>query len=125
MEHLLAGGELAEDVLEDAAVLVVENLLRGVDAQGGGELDGAAGESFGEDGEDAAVGELGVEHGLELAGGVADREDLLAAEAERGGGLAGEELQGEDTHADQIRPVDALVGLRDDELDAEQPRAFG
>ena len=33
----LVGSELAEDVLQDAAVLVVEDLLRGVDADGGDE----------------------------------------------------------------------------------------
>ena len=33
----LVGRELAEDVLQDAAVLVVENLLRSVNADGGDE----------------------------------------------------------------------------------------
>ena len=72
-----------------------------------------------------AVGEFAVEHGLELAGLVADGEDLFAGEAERFGVLAGQELQGQDAHADEVRAVDALVALGDDEADAEQARALG
>lgn len=106
-------------------MLVVEDLLRRVDAQDGGELDGLAGGCLGEDREDAAVGELGIEHGLELAGSIADGEDLLSGEAEGCDGLAREELEGEDSHADQVGAVDSLVALGDDELDSEQPRAFG
>src|ERR1039458_9260444 len=75
------GGQLAEDVGEDAAVLVVEDFLRGVDADGGGEFGGFAAVVFGEDGDDAAVGEFGIEHLAEQAGVIADGKDLFAAEA--------------------------------------------
>src|ERR1035441_10392110 len=61
------GGELAEDVGEDAAVLVVEDFLGGVDADGGGEFGGFTAVVFGQDGDDAAVGEFGVEHLAEQA----------------------------------------------------------
>ena len=106
-------------------MLVVEDFLGGVDAEGGGELDGFAVVGFREDGQDATVGKFRVEHGFEGAGVVADGEDLLAAEAEGVCGLAGQVLEGQDAHADQVGAVDALVALGDDELDAEQARAFG
>ena len=61
---------------------------------------------------------------LQLAGLVADREDLFAGEAERFGVLAGEELQRQDAHADEVGAVDALVAFGDDEADAEQAAAL-
>ena len=62
---------------------------------------------------------------FELAGLVADGEDLFAGEAEGFDVLAGQELQRQDAHADEVGAVDALVALGDDEADAEQARAFG
>jgi hypothetical protein len=121
VELLCLGGELAEDVLEDAAVLVVEDLLRGVDADGDGELDGGAGHVFGEDDERFSGGEFAVEHVFEAD----DVVNLFAGEGEGFGGVAGLELQREDAHANQVRPVDALVGFGDDEADAEQARTLG
>src|ERR1017187_4812882 len=50
--------QLAQDVLQDAAVLVVEDLLRCVDAEGDREFDGFSLVILGEDGEGAAVREL-------------------------------------------------------------------
>src|ERR671921_146696 len=41
------------------------------------------------------------------------------------GGLAGRELERDDAHADEVGAVDALVGLGDDRLDAQQGRALG
>ena len=106
-------------------MLVVEDLLRGIDAQGYGEFNGLAGDRFGEDVDDLPIGELRVEHSLKLARLVADAEDLFAGEAERFGALAGHELKRQDAHADQVGAVDALVALGDDEFYAEQARAFG
>jgi len=97
-------GELAEDVLQDASVLVVEDLLRGVDADDGREGRGVAGVRFGGHGNRPAIGELALEHGGQLSG-LADGVELLAGEAvdaDRVRVLAGLELQGQDAHADQV-----------------------
>ena len=58
--------------------------------------------------------------------GQADDVELLAAgQAERLGVLAGQELERQDAHADQVRAVDALVGLGEDGANAEQRRTLG
>ena len=49
----------------------------------------------------------------------------VAGEAERLDRLAVGELQRQHAHADEVGAVDALVGLREDEADAEQVRALG
>ena len=51
-----------------------------------------------------------------------DGERLLAGQAQGLGGLPLRELQREDAHADEVRAVDPLVGLRDDGPDAQQRR---
>src|SRR5436190_21452404 len=59
---------------------------------------------------------------------VGDASDLVgffAAQAERLTTVADSELQRQHAHADQIRPVDALVGFREYGADAEHHRAFG
>ena len=53
-----------------------------------------------------------------------DRELLAAAEAERLAALAGQELQRQDPHHQQVRAVDPLVALGDHGLDAEEVRAL-
>ena len=63
----------------------------------------------------------------DLAGAVleaGDRIDLVALQSERGGVLAGEELQRQDAHADQVRTMDALEAFGDHRLHAEQVGAF-
>jgi hypothetical protein len=58
-------------------------------------------------------------------GDAGEGEGLLAGEAEGLGVLALRELEREDAHADEVGAVDALVGLGDDGLDAEEGRALG
>src|SRR5487761_79780 len=55
----------------------------------------------------------------------ADREALLAGQAERLQVLAVGELEGEDAHAYQVRPVDSLQALRNHGANTEEQRAFG
>src|SRR4029450_4027050 len=92
--------ELTQDVLEDATVAVVLDLVGGVDPDPAGELVvvGADGDLAGE-----AVGAGTLQAG--------DLEGLVAGEAEGLDRLAGRQLQGQDAHADQVGPVDALVAL--------------
>ncbi len=106
-------------------MLVIEDLLRRVDADGDGELCGAAEVAFGAHQDLFPVGKAAVEHRAEIAGVFADAEDLFAREAELFGALAGQELQRKDAHADQVGPVDTLVTFGDGEADTEQARTFG
>src|SRR5690348_6179281 len=92
--------QVPQDVLHDAAVAVVVRLTGGVDADHRVEGDVARGDLDGLRG--AALVELGD---------ATDGEGLLAGQAERLGSLALGELERDDAHADQVRPVDALVGL--------------
>ena len=62
---------------------------------------------------------------LELAPVGGNVEGLFASEAERLSVLTWEELEWEDTHADEVRSVDALVGLGDNSLDALEVRTLG
>ena len=88
--------ELAEDVLQDSAVLEVEDFLGRVDADFGFEGFGFAGCVGGADFEGLAVSEFGVEEGFE-AGEV---EGLFTGEAEALRAFACIELHGENAHAD-------------------------
>src|SRR5581483_3750357 len=54
----------------------------------------------------------------------ADRERLLAGQAEGRRTLPGRELQRQDAHPDQVRAMDALEGLGDDRADAEEDRTL-
>src|ERR1700735_5137032 len=91
-----------QHVLHDSAVPVVVGFAGRVDAYGRVELD--------------LVGPY--VHGLRRSATVerldtGDRESLFAGEPERAGALPGGELQRQYAHADQVRPVYALVGLGD------------
>ena len=61
-------------------MLVVEDLLRRVDADGCGKLGRPAVVVFSEDRDDSAVGKLGVEHFSQQAGVIAYRKGNLDAE---------------------------------------------
>src|SRR5450759_3575552 len=60
----------------------------------------------------------------EAGGHALDRERLTAGQADRRGALAGQELERQDTHPDEVRTVDTFVALGDDGADAEQQRAL-
>src|SRR6185437_12220979 len=112
----LLRSQLAEDVLQDAAVAEVFDFLRGVDADfcfegfllsvagGGGHFDGAAGGEL--------IGET-VAEAYYVVG-------FFAGEAERFGGFSILELQGKNAHSNEIGPVDALVAFGDGGANAEQ-----
>src|SRR3954471_12840749 len=96
--------ELSEHERQDAAVPVVEPLIGGVDPHSRLEL-------------------FVIRLHLERPGTVLERvevEGLLAAQPERLRVLAVRKLQRQYAHPDQVRAVDSLVALRDDELDALQ-----
>lgn len=108
--------DLREDVGEDAAGAVVVDFDGGVDADDERDVEGRA------------VGfvdaEGGFAHGLEVVGqaqevegGIGEVLDLVVV------GLV-LEVAGQDAHADEVAAVDALEGLRDDGLHAEQTCAF-
>ena len=56
---------------------------------------------------------------------VCDREALGAGETQGLGTFAWQELQWQNTHADEVGTVDALVGLCDDGAHTEHARALG
>ena len=89
--------ELSKDVVEDTTVLVVSELRLGIDSDLSLEFLSRA--------------SVNVNYltDLEFAAISGNVEGLLSGEAERLSILAGEELKREDTHADEVRSVDALV----------------
>ena len=54
-----------------------------------------------------------------------DREDLITLESERLGIVAWLELKRKHPHPDQVRTVDAFIGLGDHSTDSEQCGALG
>src|SRR5690606_16889910 len=114
----------AQHVLQDAAVAVVVRLTGGVDAHDRVELDRllALGRELARLGGDAHRLRCDtVVERLEAR----DRHDLGSVEAERLPALPLGELQGDDTHPDEVGAVDALEALGDDRLDAQQRGAPG
>src|SRR5690606_37328442 len=111
----LLADQAPQHVLQDAAVAVVVGLTRGVDAYDRVELHAGVGGDLHRAGGGAVV----------QLGHAGDGEGLLAGQAEGVGRVALRELQRQDAHADEVRAVDALVGLGDDGLDAEQRGALG
>src|SRR5215210_3536172 len=109
--------ELTQHVLQDAAVAEVFELVEGIDAADERHL------------LDLAVrrGDLGGEplSRLQLAGDAAQRDRLVALEAERGPRGLADEDERHHAHADEVRAVDALEALGDDGPDAEEVRALG
>src|SRR5690606_11091928 len=110
-------GERAEDVLEDASVTVVVELVGGVDPAEHAEGAGAA--------VLARRGDLEALAGLESFGDATDAEGLAAGQPQALRVLAALELQREHAHAHQVAAVDALEALGDDRLHAEQQGALG
>src|SRR5690349_10128128 len=109
--------EVAQDVVQDAAVLEVLDLLGGIDAAGQGDLLAGA--------VAAMDGHRDVHAGLEAALDAAHVEALVAGEVQRLAGHAVLELQRQHAHADQVRAMDALEGLAYHRLHAEQVDALG
>src|SRR5713101_4880050 len=108
--------QLAEDVLEDAAVAIVGDFFGGVGAGGDGE-----GFFF-------SVGGAGADtknFSRRERGDAFDIEHLVAGESERGAVFAGLELKRENAHTDEVAAMDALVAFGDDGADAEEKRALG
>src|SRR5262249_43483105 len=97
--------EAPQDEREDAAVADVLALARRVEPEPRRELDVVC-----PHGDLARLSVLDAE----------DRKLLAAGQTERLGVLAGRELQREDPHHQEVRPVDALVAVGDHRLDAEQ-----
>ena len=116
---LFTPSKAAQHVLQDAAVAEVVGLAGGVDAHDG--VEGGL----------RAVGPLRLDRDGARGGALVERgqardgEGLGAVQAERLGALSGRELEGDHAHADEVGAVDALKGLGDDGLDAQQGRALG
>src|ERR1700694_3637767 len=106
------GGELAQNVLQDAAVLEVFELIERVDA---GDQRHALPDAVGRN----DLGDQPLSR-LELAVQAADRHLLAALEAERLPRGSFLEAEWDNAHADQVRAVDALERLADHGADAEQ-----
>src|SRR6266568_2821400 len=97
---------LAQHERQDAAVLVVVHLDRGVDAQQQRDF------------LHAAVGSP------DLSLDAANVDGFVAFDAQRSDRVAALELEGQHAHADEIGAVDALEALHDYRAHAEQQRAF-
>src|SRR4029077_20404648 len=109
--------EMAQHVLQDAAILEVVEFVKHIDAaEQRNALEGAV-----------CCHDLGDQPlpRLQIAVQAADRDRLVALEAERLPRGAFLEHQWDHAHADQVGAVDALERLRDHGADAEQGRALG
>src|SRR5712692_3913768 len=104
--------EIAQHERQDAAVLVVVHLDRGVDAQQQRDF------------LHAAVGSPDHQRRVllrpDLSLDAANVDGFVAFDAERLDHVAALELEGEHAHADQVRAVDALEALRDHRAHTEQ-----
>ncbi|MDX6694663.1 MAG: hypothetical protein QOF02_2266 [Blastocatellia bacterium] len=109
--------QLAQNEGENAAVLVVVQFYRRVNAQGDGNFFGRAAL--------ASNDERDVLSRPDAVFKAGDVERLRAIESERLRARPFLELTRQDAHADQIAAMNALEALRDDGLHAEQARAFG
>eukprot|EP00760_Papus_ankaliazontas_P008090 PhM_4_TR13663/c0_g1_i1/m.70832 len=109
---LLRSRLLAEDVVEDTAVLEVLNLHKRVDAELG--LERLA----------VAARDRNLLLRLDLAAEV-NRELLRARQPKARRALLRQVLDGHDAHADEVAAVDALKGLGDDRAHTEQEGALG
>src|SRR5215469_3614984 len=115
----LAGEQLPEDVLQDAAICVIERLLGSVDAHRGLKLfrgalfvdrehfDPPRGAEVRNDGRNSA-----------------DLEALLAGNFERLSILSGQKLERQNAHTDKVRAVNALVAFGNNRAYTEQPGSF-
>src|SRR5690606_36123424 len=118
---LLSGQKLSENILKNAAVQVIQQLLRRVDADRRAEFFGPAVfvrglyRDLATAGEASGYGLSESEHG----------EGFAAAQAQRFDAFAVPELERKDAHPDQIGAVDALVAFGEDESDSLQVRPFG
>src|SRR5690606_3472988 len=112
----LAVAELAQHVLQDAAVSIVVELDRRIDP--GHHLEALRLAVL------AARDDLERLADREVAGDAADVVRLLTRQAERLHVLPLEELQRQHAHADQVAAVDALERARDHRLDAEHEGAL-
>src|SRR5271163_4677443 len=108
--RLLSARQLPQYILQDSTILVIEDLLRGIDANRSLEVLLAAIGHGCFDRKYAAIGELGVEQVAETGEVV----NLFAGEAQACGGFSFNELQRQNAHSDQIGPVNALVAFGDD-----------
>ena len=109
--------ETAEDGRQDAPLSVVVDVDRAIEA--GNDLESALARFViapGDDDQPAARRETGCD--------ALHRERLTTGETDRPDALAGQELERQDAHPDQVRTVDPLVALGDDGPDAEESRAF-
>src|SRR3954447_12394605 len=110
--------QVAQYAVQYAAVPVVGDFVRGVEAHPSLEFDGIAAVTRRLHLD--APGTFGIRgHGLVEA---LDVEDLLAGEPERLGTLAVWELERQHAHADQVGPMDALVALRQHRAHAQERR---
>src|ERR1700693_484060 len=119
--------QLPQHILQNAAVGVVERLLWRIDAHQRVELDRLVLPPS------TAVSARSGAHFYLAPGGEVfdtiadsgDLEDFFARQLERFGVLSREKLQRQNSHANQIRAMNALITLSDDRETAEQARAFG
>ena len=115
-----AAQQLPQHILQNPAVGVVERFLRRVDADQRVELDRvscavSAARTF----TCASGGEF-----FDYVADAGDLEDFFAGQLERFGGLSGAKLQRQNSHADQVRAVNAFVAFGDDGANSQQARAF-
>src|ERR1043165_3911500 len=108
---------MAQDILQDAAVLEVVQLVERIDAADQrNPLERSVG-----------CNNLGNQPlaRLEIAVQAADRDRLVALQSKRMPGGALLEDQWDYAHSDQVRTMDALERLRDHRAHAEQNRSLG
>ena len=112
--------EPAQDRRQDAALAVVVDLDRAVEAG-----DRPSNRRSRRRRRSRAHDRRAAARGARPAGEPVDRVRLAAGQPERRRALAGQELERQDAHPDEVGAVDPLVALGDDRPDPEQRRALG
>src|SRR5208282_4195710 len=108
---------LAENVVQDAAVLVVGDFERRVDASNGGEILFFT--------VCAMSANLHFLARLEIVGQAFDVENLEAGEPARFRSFARQKFQRQHSHSNEVAAMDALEAFGKDGADSEQNRALG
>src|SRR5436190_2247424 len=117
IREVLRRHQLPEHERQDAAVHVVVDFDRRVDAHDDGDFVGRSGAAMNP--------QRGLLHRTQSAFDADDVERLRAVERQRLRARSFVELQRENAHADEVGAVNALEALGDDGADAEEARAFG
>src|SRR3984957_11021578 len=94
----ILSGKLPQHILQNPAMLVVQNLLRRIDPHRRGKLDRLTQVRLRKHRDDLPISKLAIQHSLQLSRRIPNGEDLLARKTQRFGVLSRQKLQRQNAH---------------------------